>query len=62
MNSKFEHEFLTQKEAAEYLGLKSYKTIYNWISEGKENLIVHKMGRFNRFKKSDLDKMFQLKK
>jgi excisionase family DNA binding protein len=58
---KFEHEFLTQKEAAEYLGLKSHKTIYNWISEGNR-ITVHKMGRFNRFKKSDLDKMFQLKK
>ena len=29
--SKFDHEYLTQKEAAEYLGLKSYKTIYNWV-------------------------------
>jgi len=60
MNSKFEHEFLDMKEAAEYLSLGSYKTLYNWVSEGR--LPVYKMGKYNRFKVGDLDKMFKLKK
>jgi excisionase family DNA binding protein len=59
MDSKFKHEFLTQKECSEYLGV-AFHTIYNWISEGR--ISVYKLGRKNRFKKSDLDKMFQLKK
>jgi excisionase family DNA binding protein len=59
MNNKFEHEYLTQKECSEYLGV-GHNTIYNWISQGR--IVVHKLGRSNRFKKSDLDKMFQLKK
>jgi excisionase family DNA binding protein len=56
---KLESEFLNMNEAADYLSLKSYKTLYNWVSQGRIN--VYKMGRYNRFKVSDLDKMFKLK-
>jgi excisionase family DNA binding protein len=59
MKNKFEHDFLTQKECSEYLGV-NFHTIYNWISQGR--ITVYKLGRNNRFKKSDLDKMFLLKK
>ena len=58
--NKHEHDFMDQKDAAEYLSLKSYKTLYNWISQGRIN--VYKVGRYNMFKKSDLDKMFVLKR
>jgi excisionase family DNA binding protein len=57
---KFQNDFLDMKESAAYLGLKSHKTLYNWVSEGR--IVTHKMGRYNRFKVSDLDKMFKLKK
>ena len=57
---KYEHEYLDMKESSSYLGLQSHKTLYNWVSEGR--LPVYKMGRYNRFKVSDLDKMFKLKK
>lgn len=59
--NKFEHDFLSQKEAADYLGV-NFRTLYNWVSEGKNNITVYKMGRYNRFKVSDLDKMFKLKR
>jgi excisionase family DNA binding protein len=55
-----ESEFLDMKEAQIYLSLKSHKTLYNWVSQGRIN--VYKMGRYNRFKVSDLDKMFKLKR
>jgi excisionase family DNA binding protein len=57
---KFQNDFLDMKESASYLSLKSYKTLYNWVSEGR--LPVYKMGKYNRFKVSDLEKMFKLKK
>ena len=58
--NKFEHEFLSQKEAAEYLSLKNHKTLYNWVSQGR--IPVYKLGRYNKFKVSDLDNLFKLKK
>ena len=57
---KFEHDYLDMQAAADYLSLKSYKTLYNWVSQGRIN--VYKVGRYNRFKVSDLDKMFKLKR
>jgi excisionase family DNA binding protein len=59
MINKFEHEFLSQRQASEYLGI-NFNTLYNWVSEGR--VPVYKMGRFNKYKVGDLDKMFQLKK
>jgi|SaaInlStandDraft_4_1057021.scaffolds.fasta_scaffold291093_1 excisionase family DNA binding protein len=58
--NKHEHDFLNMKEAQIYLSLKSHKTLYNWVSQGR--ITVYKMGRYNMFKKSDLDKMFVLKR
>ena len=48
--------YLSHAEASEYLGIKS-STLYNWVHAGL--LIPKKLGKFNRFKMSDLDTLFE---
>ncbi|MBU2514214.1 helix-turn-helix domain-containing protein [bacterium] len=54
------NDFYNMKQAASYLSLKNHKTLYSWINQGR--ITVYKVGRYNMFKKSDLDKMFVLQR
>jgi len=47
-----EDKWLSVDEIADYLGVKR-DTIYNWISE--KNMPAHKVGRFWKFRKDEVD-------
>jgi len=61
MNKKLENEFVTHEQASAYLGL-SKATLYNKISKGKIKVYKVAGSHINRFKISDLDALFQLKR
>lgn len=50
-------EWLTEAEAREYLGV-SGTTLWRWQQEG--HLKVYKLGRARRYKRADLDALFEL--
>ncbi len=52
-----ESEWLTVEEVAQYLKV-SKTTVYRWTEEGR--LKKYKAGRFNRYKKSDVDQVMQV--
>lgn len=47
-----EDKWLSVDEIADYLGVKR-DTIYNWISD--KNMPAHKVGRFWKFRKDEVD-------
>ncbi len=51
-----ESEWLTVEEVAQYLKV-SKTTVYRWTEEGR--LKKYKAGRFNRYKKSDVDQVME---
>lgn len=51
-------EYLTVKEAAEYLGV-AKNTIRNWDAAGKIPVYRHPANNYRLFKKKDLDRMLQ---
>ncbi len=53
-NNAEQIEWLTRKEAAEYLGM-SVHTLANWVQDPDISLPFYKVGKMVRYKKSDLD-------
>jgi len=51
-----ESEWLTVEEVAQYLKV-SKTTVYRWTTEGR--LQKYKAGRFNRYKKSEVDQVME---
>jgi excisionase family DNA binding protein len=51
-----ESEWLTVEEVAQYLKV-SKTTVYRWTDEGR--IKKYKIGRFNRYKKSELDQVME---
>jgi|GEM_PF-6130150 len=49
--------WLTTEQAAAYLQLKSAKSIRNLVAD--KRIAYHKLGRFLRFKKNDLDEFLE---
>lgn len=53
MSKNIEEKWISTDEAAEHLGVKP-ATIREWIKKGT-GVPTHKIGRFYKFKKSELD-------
>ena len=53
MGKNIEEKWISTDEAAEHLGVKP-ATIREWIKRGT-GIPTHKIGRFYKFKKSELD-------
>ncbi len=51
-----ESEWLTVEEVAQYFKV-SKTTVYRWTDEGR--IKKYKIGRFNRYKKSELDQVME---
>jgi excisionase family DNA binding protein len=52
-----ESDWLTVDDVASYLKV-SKRTIYRWTTEGR--LKKYKVGRFNRYKKSEVDQVVEV--
>ena len=52
------HEYLTIKDAAEYLGV-SPNTLRNWGREGKMNERRNPINGYRLYKKTDLDRLLK---
>ena len=49
-----EEKYVSLEEAAEYLGIKAV-TLRGWIKNEKKGIPVHRIGKFWKFKYSELD-------
>ena len=47
-------KYISIDEAAEYLGIKTV-TLRGWIKDGKKEIPAHRIGKFWKFKYSELD-------
>lgn len=47
-------KYISIDEAAEYLGIKTV-TLRVWIKDGKKEIPAHRVGKFWKFKYSELD-------
>ncbi len=50
--------YINLGEAADYLGIKPV-TLRGWIKDPKNEIPAHKIGRFWKFKRSEIDKWVQ---
>ncbi len=53
MTDRFEENYISLEDAAEYLNIKPV-TLRKWIKQ-KEDLPAHQIGRLWKFKRSELD-------
>lgn len=52
-----ENEMMNTKDASNYLGV-AIRTLLEWSRSGKVK--AYKLGKFNYYKKSDLDSLYRL--
>ena len=62
MNLPDEHPMLTERAAAEYLGLKNHNTLAVWRTTKRYDLTYVKVGRLVRYRKEDLDAFLERRK
>ncbi len=54
MSTNIQDNYINLEETAMYLGVKPV-TLRSWIKDPKNEIPAHKIGRFWRFKKSEID-------
>ncbi|MCR5322256.1 MAG: helix-turn-helix domain-containing protein [Lachnospiraceae bacterium] len=54
MDQNNQDNYINLEETAQYLGVKPV-TLRSWIKDPKNEIPAHKIGRFWKFKKSELD-------
>lgn len=54
MNTFENDKYISLEEAANYLGIKPV-TLRSWIRDSKNEVPAHKIGRFWKFKRSEID-------
>jgi excisionase family DNA binding protein len=58
MREELDDNYISLDEAAEYLGIKAV-TLRSWIRKADSGIPAHKIGKFWKFKKSELDAWVQ---
>ncbi len=54
MDTNNQDNYINLEETAQYLGVKPV-TLRSWIKDPKNEIPAHKIGRFWKFKKSEID-------